>query len=105
MQLSRRSEFDCARSRSLRSGSRRLCRRGLRRRKILLAVDPSAASQAALDQVATRPWPGGSQVRVLTVVESSQPWALGPIAEEIDARAKQLVEDAAKRLRARGLEA
>jgi nucleotide-binding universal stress UspA family protein len=73
--------------------------------KILLAVDPSSASQAAVDQVATRPWPAGSQVRVLTVVESSHPWALAPIVEEVDVRAHQLVEEAAKHLRSHGLEA
>jgi len=30
--------------------------------KILLAVDNSPASQAAVDEVAARPWPAGSHV-------------------------------------------
>ena len=36
--------------------------------KILLAVDASPASKAALDSVATRPWPAGSRVEVLANV-------------------------------------
>jgi nucleotide-binding universal stress UspA family protein len=73
--------------------------------KILLAVDSSAASRVAIDQLASRPWPAGSQVRVLTVFDLSQPFALTPVIEQIKARARQLVEDAAKQLRSSGLEA
>ena len=72
---------------------------------ILLAVDASSASQAVVNQVAARPWPAGSQVQVLTVVESLEPWALGSIAEEIDACARQSAEVAAKQLLAHGLKA
>jgi len=39
--------------------------------KILLAIDPSAASEAALDEVAVRPWPPGTTVEVLGVVDPS----------------------------------
>ena len=70
---------------------------------ILLAVDASSTGQAAVDQVAARPWPAGSQVQVLTVVENLEPWALGSIAEEIDARARLVAEAAAKRLLSHGL--
>jgi nucleotide-binding universal stress UspA family protein len=73
--------------------------------KILLAIDSSAASRVALDQVASRPWPANSQVRVLHVVEIAEPFALAPILDEVSARAHRLVEDAATRLRSRGLEA
>jgi len=73
--------------------------------KILLAIDSSAASQVAVDQVASRPWPANSQVRVLTVVELSQPFALAPVIEEVNARARQLVEEAAQRLRSQGAQA
>ncbi len=73
--------------------------------KILLAIDTSAASRVALDQVASRPWPANSRVRVLNVVEIAEPFALAPILDEVNARAHRLVEDAAKRLRACGLEA
>ncbi len=37
--------------------------------KILLAVDGSAGSDAAVDEIARRPWPVGSEVKVLSVVE------------------------------------
>ncbi len=73
--------------------------------KILLAVDASPASQAAVDEVATRPWPAGSQVEVLTVIEMCQPWALSPIVEELQAVSKKLVNDTASRLRSHGFEA
>jgi nucleotide-binding universal stress UspA family protein len=72
---------------------------------ILLAVDASLASQSAVDQVAARPWPAGSQAEVLTVVENLGTWALGSIAQEIEARARLVAEAAAKRLLAHGLKA
>ena len=37
--------------------------------KILLAVDGSAHSDAAVNEVAARPWPEGSEVRVISVIE------------------------------------
>lgn len=73
--------------------------------KILLAIDSSAASRVAVDQVASSPWPANSQVRVLTVVEQTQPFVLAPVVEEVMARARQLVEEAAQRLRSRGIQA
>jgi len=49
--------------------------------KILLAVDGSDCSLVAVDEIARRPWPPGSIVKILSVVESpflptSDPWAL-----------------------------
>lgn len=49
--------------------------------KILLAVDGSSCSDAAVEEVARRPWPAGSLVRVLTAYELPAPptpegWAL-----------------------------
>lgn len=58
--------------------------------KILLAVDGSACSDAAVKEVARRPWPQGSMVKVLTVYELPTPptpetWALpASYSEEID---------------------
>jgi hypothetical protein len=46
--------------------------------KILLAVDESEYSAAATKEVARRPWPGGTTVRVLTVVEPFPPIAIEP---------------------------
>ncbi len=37
--------------------------------KILLAVDGSTFSEAAVNEVAARPWPEGSEVRVISVIE------------------------------------
>jgi nucleotide-binding universal stress UspA family protein len=73
--------------------------------KILLAVDASPASKAALDAVAKRPWPAGSRVEVLTVVNTLEPWALAVIVEEMKARAQQLVDGAAMHLHLQGLAA
>lgn len=38
--------------------------------KILVAYDGSPAAQAAVDLVLERPWPDGTQVRVVTVLET-----------------------------------
>lgn len=37
--------------------------------KIVLAIDGSACSDAAVDEVAGRPWPADSQVRIISVME------------------------------------
>jgi nucleotide-binding universal stress UspA family protein len=49
--------------------------------KILLAIDGSPCSDAAVEEVARRPWPEGSSVKVLNAVELPVPptpeaWAL-----------------------------
>jgi nucleotide-binding universal stress UspA family protein len=41
--------------------------------KILLATDGSAYSVAAAELVAGRPWPEGTEVRIVSVVEVTQP--------------------------------
>jgi nucleotide-binding universal stress UspA family protein len=59
--------------------------------KILLAIDGSPCSDRAIDEVARRPWPQGSSVKVLTALDPPMPpvpeaWAL-PVNyfQEIDA--------------------
>ena len=47
--------------------------------KIMLAVDGSPCSEAAVEEVAIRPWPPNSEVRVVSVVEphttmTAEPW-------------------------------
>jgi nucleotide-binding universal stress UspA family protein len=37
--------------------------------RILLAIDGSTSSDAAAQDVAARPWPAGSEVRIISVVE------------------------------------
>lgn len=49
--------------------------------KILLAIDGSAFSDAAIEEVMRRPWPSGSELKVLTVTEwpvavAAEPWNL-----------------------------
>ena len=51
--------------------------------KILLAVDGSACSDAAVEEVRKRPWPSHSEVKVITVAEmpvpmGMEPWAASP---------------------------
>jgi len=73
--------------------------------KMLLAMDTSSASQVALDEVAARPWPVGSSVQVLSVVEPSHLWTTSEVAEQAPRLAREIVDVAVKRLRANGLEA
>jgi nucleotide-binding universal stress UspA family protein len=46
--------------------------------KVLLAIDGSPHSHAALVEFASRPWPRGTEVQILTVVHSSIPLLLDP---------------------------
>ena len=78
--------------------------------KLLLAIDGSECSGAAVDEVARRPWPEDSQVRILSVVEPSAPLVAEPYMgalgyfEEVERvkrkEAAEAVESAAERLRA-----
>jgi len=52
--------------------------------KLLLAVDGSSFSDAAVEEVGTRPWPPNSEVIVITAAElpmivGLEPWAAAPI--------------------------
>jgi nucleotide-binding universal stress UspA family protein len=51
--------------------------------KILLAVDGSACSDAAVEALARRPWPPESEVKVITAAEipmpvGMEPWVVSP---------------------------
>jgi nucleotide-binding universal stress UspA family protein len=51
--------------------------------KILLAVDGSACSEAAVGELTKRPWPPGSEIRVLTAYDlplmpGPEAWAISP---------------------------
>jgi nucleotide-binding universal stress UspA family protein len=37
--------------------------------RILLAIDGSDCSKAAIEEVARRPWPGGTKIQIITVIE------------------------------------
>ena len=79
--------------------------------KILVAVDGSAFGEEAAREVARRPWPAGSEVKVISVVEpvyiqAAEPWGL-PLNyfDELDklaaGKARSAVEGALKILRER----
>lgn len=46
--------------------------------RVLLAIDGSPFSQAAVTDVAERPWPKGTAVEILTVIHSAVPMAIDP---------------------------
>lgn len=83
--------------------------------KVLLAIDGSGYSAEAVQAVAERPWPEGTEVRVLTAVEPVAPpatelWydaggSLERAREEMRTRAEQLTAGVAETLRASGLTA
>ena len=77
--------------------------------KIVLAVDGSRCSEAAIEEVARRPWPTDSQLRIISVIEpvaplTSEPWI--PSAESLAqveigqrADAEKTLSQAAEKLR------
>ena len=79
--------------------------------KILLAVDGSPCSDAAIEEIGRRPWPKGSFIKVLTAFELPMPptpegWAL-PLNyfEEMDTalrkQAQNIVASAIQKLKAK----
>ena len=79
--------------------------------KILLAVDGSACSDAAVTSVARRPWPAGSEIRIISVAEppplTAMPETWGPptqfyerMEKEERARAAAAINKAEARVRA-----
>jgi nucleotide-binding universal stress UspA family protein len=80
--------------------------------KILLAIDGSAPSQAAIEEVAHRPWPSPSTLRILSVIQPYTPPATEVVLasatlEQIRQRekqdAEQLTRQARERIAAPGL--
>jgi nucleotide-binding universal stress UspA family protein len=80
--------------------------------KVLLPIDGSAFSEAAIEEVANRPWPQGSEVRIVTAAEipvmiGLEPWAAAPIYfEQLEGAVRDsstaLVENAITKLKSRG---
>lgn len=66
--------------------------------KILLAIDTSAASEAALDEILARPWPPGASFEVISVIEPSHLWSTTEVAQESARQAEEVVRSAVKRL-------
>jgi nucleotide-binding universal stress UspA family protein len=77
--------------------------------KVLLAIDGSRHSAAALEEVASRQWSAGTEVEILTVVHSDIPLMLDPAfvmaaayvdtTQELRRLAPELLAAAAARLR------
>ena len=80
--------------------------------KILLAIDDSKYSAWAVREVAKRPWPKGTTVRVLTVAEpfpqvALEPWygareSLERIDQELQKRARNLTKRTSDNLKKKG---
>lgn len=77
--------------------------------KILLAVDGSKFSDATVEEIATRPWPQGSEIRVLSALHlqfapTPEVWALpdgyyARVEETMREQGESAVQHAASRLR------
>lgn len=77
--------------------------------KILLAVDGSTYSDAAIEEVRQRPWPPQSEVKVITAAEAPilgmEVWvSTATLMEEMEKavteKARQVIEDALGKLKA-----
>jgi nucleotide-binding universal stress UspA family protein len=77
--------------------------------KILLAVDGSVYSDAAAEEIAKRPWPPQSEVKVITAAETpimvgTEPWMVPPayyeqVEKSISEAAKAVIENALLKLK------
>lgn len=80
--------------------------------RILLAIDGSPHAQVAVDEVARRPWPTGSTIRVLSVIQPYTPPAtefvlagatLEDMRQQQASTAADITERAAESLKRTGL--
>ena len=77
--------------------------------KVLVAIDGSAHSEAAIAEVARRPWPAETEILVLTVVHAAGPLLPDPAlalaaayvqqTQDLRKRAPELVAEACEQLR------
>lgn len=73
--------------------------------KILIAMDASRGSQAAMEEVVRRPWPPNSAFEVISVAEPSHLWTTSDAAQEAVGCAQEVVDRAVERLGAAGFAA
>jgi nucleotide-binding universal stress UspA family protein len=76
--------------------------------KILLAVDGSPCSEAAVDEVASRPWPSKSELRIVSAFEiplspTPEAWAIPPeyyneMEQAVKKQAQKVVDATCARL-------
>ena len=76
--------------------------------RILLAIDSSALSEAVISEVEARPWPAGTEVCVLTVIDlfalTYNVGYLEPFMKNEDDAARVLVQEVAERFTRRDLQ-
>jgi nucleotide-binding universal stress UspA family protein len=60
--------------------------------KVILAIDGSPHSHAALVEFARQPWPNGTEVQILTVIHPSFPLVMDPLFLGVSAHAQQVGE-------------
>lgn len=73
--------------------------------KILLALDPPDVSDAVIAEVARRPWPAGSTIDAVSVVEASYVSEVPTLIEALQDAATAAAQKAAGRLQSAGLNA
>lgn len=67
--------------------------------KVLLAIDGSSCSDAAIAEVARRPWPKDTELKIITAVEipimvAAEPWAASPdYFEELEMNVRQAAKE------------
>lgn len=66
---------------------------------VLLAVEPSAPSETAIEVIATRPWPPNTSFEVITVVEPSYVWNVPSLVDGLRQASEQEIQAIANRLR------
>jgi nucleotide-binding universal stress UspA family protein len=66
--------------------------------KLLLAIEGSPCSEVAVKEVATMPWPAGTQVKILSAVSVPRPNAPDPL-HVVDPMRLELLEREQRRLR------
>ena len=77
--------------------------------KVLLAIDGSKHSATAMEEVAARQWPAGTEVEILTVIHSGTPLSVDPAfvlaaayvqtTQDLWQHAPELLATAAERIR------
>ena len=73
--------------------------------KIILAVDPPGASDTTVAEVATRPWPSGTTIEVVSVAEPTSVLDVPSLIEGLEEAARDTAQSAAEQLKAAGINA
>lgn len=72
--------------------------------RVLLAIDSSAGAEAAIKEVALRPWPAGSIVCVLNIIDSGDYLKMPTLVTVASEAAESLVKSAAGLIASSGVE-